>query len=440
MTETSTGALDPSSPSPRASLDGPRDRVLAAVGGSSAGDQIVDAAASLAAALAVPWHVVFVETPGTARDRSIARRAADALAYAARRGATVSSETAHSVADGLLVRLEIEPASHLVIGMPSAFRGRYSLAPTLLKDMAGRRPGLMIHLAPAKAEAGAAPAPPETAPAGPSVRHHAVAVAAVLATLGVTYLLSLVVGGRPLSLLFLFPVIAVAARFGLGPAITAVVSAVMLFDLFLLRPILHLEPFAPVNVVLWIALGAVAVYTSLITGALRNRVALSDRNAQESARIAAFARTLGRVGNWDETAAAICDEFAHVLDVQAILFREEGGTLVRAAATAPDAGWSPVAQAALEWAWANGTEAGTGTTAVSATDWRVQPLSTSLGTLAVLAVSHEDSRNPVRADKTVLFATLVSQASLALERLVLEDRWRAGTMASPPGGAIDQDR
>jgi len=407
-----------------------QERILAAVGGSGPGEHIVDSASVLASALGLPWHVMFVETPRTARDRSIARRAADVLAYATRLGATVSSETAHSVADGLIDRLGIEPARHLVIGTPSALRGRHTLAPALLRDLATRRPDLTIHLAPAQPAFTLAP-PEKLAGVRPPLWHHGIAVGAVLLTLGLCELLSLVVGGRPLSLLFLFPVIAVAARLGLGPAITAVVSAVLLFDLFLLQPVMHLEPLAPVNIVLWIALTSVAVYTSLITGALRNRAALSDRNAQESARIVAFARTLGRVATWDETAAAICDEFAEVLNVQAVLFREEGGQLVRAAARPADVAWSPVAQAALDWAWANGTEAGTGTGTVTATDWRVQPLSTSLGTLAVLAISRDDSRNPIRADKAVLFATLVSQASLALERLVLEDRWRVSHGVPP---------
>lgn len=415
----------PIAPSP----DAPRDRVLAAVGGAGAGEFVVDTAASLAAKLGVPWHVIFVETPRTARDQGVARRAADALAYAARLGATVSSETAYDVADGLIARLSAEPARHLVIGTPSSLRGRYSLAPTLLRDLVARRPDLTIHLAPNVPAASVAPA--ERMTTRGSWKHHGIALAAVLLTLAISYGLSLAVGGRPLSLLFLFPVIAVAARFGLGPAITAVVSAVLLFDLFLLQPAMHFEPLAPVNIVLWVALGSVAIYTSVITGALRNRVALSDRNAQESARIAAFAGTLGRVSTWDETAHAICDEFAQVLEVQTVLFREEGGKLVRAAETSPDTGWSPVAQAALDWAWTNGVEAGAGTSAVSATDWRLQPLSTSLGTLAVLALSRDDSRNPIRADKAVLFATLVSQASLALERLVLEDRWRAGHGTAP---------
>lgn len=399
-------------------------RVLAAVGGAVRGEAVVDTAASLAAALNMPWHVVFIETPRTANDPAIAHRAADALAYATKLGATVSSESAHDVTDGLITRLNAEPARHLVIGVPSSLRDRYSLAPTLLRDLIAQRPDLTIHLAPAAP--GAAAPSAEKISKGIGIRHHAIALAAVILTTGASYLLSLLTGGRPLSLMFLFPVIAVAARFGLGPAITAVVASVLLFDLVLLQPVMHFDPLAPVNIVLWIALSAVAIYTSLITGALRNRVALSDRNAQESARIAAFARTLGRVTSWDETAAVICDEFAHVLDVHAILFREEGGTVLRAAATSPDLGWSPVAQAALDWSWVNGTEAGTGTSAVNAADWRVQPLSTSLGTLAVLALSRDDSRNPIRADKAVLFATLVSQASLALERLVLEDRWRTG--------------
>ena len=411
------------------------NRVLGAVGGTGASTSIVDTAASLAATLDVPWHVVFVETPRTARDRAIARRAADALAYAARLGATVSSEAAHSVADGLIARLDAEPARHLVIGVPSSLLDRYSLTPTLLRDLVSRRPNLTIRLAPVILTGPAAPAEQVTAKA--SWKHHGIALMAVLLTVGVSYGLSLAVGGRPLSLLFLFPVIAVAACFGLGPAITAVVSAVLLFDLFLFQPVMHLDLLAPVNIVLWIALGSVAVYTSVITGALRNRVALSDRNAQESARIAAFASTLGRVGTWDETATAICDEVGQVLQVHAVLFREADGKLIRAAATSPDVNWSPVAQAALDWAWTNGVEAGTGTTAVSATDWRMQPLCTSLGTLAVLALSRDDSRDPIRADKAVLFATMVSQASLALERLILEDRWRARLVSAPAVAALD---
>ena len=402
------------------------DRVLAAVGGSDAGEGVVDCAVALAAALGVPCHAVFIETPGTMRDGAIARRAADALAHATRLGASVNTETAHDVVGGLIAHLEGQPARRLVLGMPSTLRHRRTLMPALLPDIAARRPGLTVHLAPAQPDAATMVADPRPRMRAP-IWHHAIAVGAVLLTLVVSKALSQLVDGRPLSLLFLFPVIAVAACLGPGPAITSVVASVLLFDLILLPPVMHLEPLAPVTIVLWIALGAVAVYTSLVTGALRDRVALSDRNAQESARIVAFAATLGQVATLEDTAALICEEFAQVLGVQTVLFREHDGQLVRAAARPEGIGWSPVAQLALDWAWTNGAEAGSGTNAVNATDWRLQPLTT----LAVIALSRDDSRTPIRGDKTVLFATLVGQAALALERLVLEDRWRAERAAAP---------
>lgn len=69
---------------------------------------------------------------------------------------------------------------------------------------------------------------------------------------------------------------------------------------------------------------------------------------------------------------------------------------------------------------------GGGPAAIAAAEWRIEPLCTSLGVLAVLAFVRDDGRDPIRADRGVLFKTLVSQAALAHERLILEDRLRIG--------------
>jgi K+-sensing histidine kinase KdpD len=181
-----------------------------------------------------------------------------------------------------------------------------------------------------------------------------------------------------------------------------------------------------VNVVLFAALVAVAIYTSLMTETLRSRVALSDRSANENARIATFSQTLARVASWDETARVVCEEFAGVLNAEVAVFREQGGQLVQAEATSRVLSWGPIDQAALDWCWEHGEAAGRGTTSISSADWRVEPLRTSLGVLAVLAFARADGRDPIRADRGLLYATLVSQAALAHERLVLEDRLRTG--------------
>jgi len=407
--------------------DVPETRILAAVSGSGSGERVVELAADLATALKVNWHAVFIETPRSARDPAVARRAADALALAVRRGATVSNEPDDDVANGLVAHLARSPAEHLVIGAPTTDRTRRWFRRSMISLVQKRLPAVTVHIASTTAlTPGSVVTDTEGAlPSKLNVRDHLLAVGLVAVTLGLAELASLLFGGRPLNLLFLFPVIAAAARFGIGPALTATTASVLGFDFFLLQPRFHFEPTTPVIFLTLASLLAVAVYTSLVTEALRSRVALSDRSAKENARIATFAQVLARASNWKETAGAVCDEFTSVLKADVAVFRERDGQLELVDATMDPLSWGPIDQAALDWCWEHGVSAGRGTPTIASAEWRVEPLRTSLGTLAVLAFVRPDGRDPIRADRGVLFSTLVGQAALAHERLILEDSLRA---------------
>lgn len=258
------------------------------------------------------------------------------------------------------------PFNHLVVGTPTnAGRPRWFRRSTV-SSIQGKFPALTLHIASASAPASATfdPDVPDEVSAvvsKPDPRHHLFALGLVAITLGLAELTSLLLGGRPLNLLFLFPVIAAAARFGLGPGLTASAASVLGFDFFLLQPRFPLEPTAPVILVTLVALLAVAVYTSLVTQALRNRVALSDRSAKENARIATFSQILARAANWHETADAVCEEFAGVLKAEVAVFREHEGRLQLVGATMKPLTWGPIDQAALEWCWDHGEPAGRGT-------------------------------------------------------------------------------
>jgi len=405
----------------------PETRILAAVSGSGSGQRVVEIAADLATALDASWHAVFIETPRSARDPAVARRAADALSFAVRHGATVSNEPDDDVVSGLVAHLTAMPADHLVIGTPSAARTDCWRRRSVMASVQKRFPALTLHIAPAAVLTTRTSDVPEAEAGQKSdLRQHLWALGLVAITLGLAELASILLGGRPLNLLFLFPVIAAAARFGLAPSLTATVASVLGFDFFLLQPRFHLEPAAPIMVVTLVALLAVAVYTSLVTQALRDRVALSYRSAKENARTATFSQILARAADWEETAGAVCEEFAAVLKAEVAVFRESGGKLERVGPTMEPLVWGPIDQAALEWCWERGEAAGRGTTAVASAEWRLEPLRTSLGTLAVVAFSRPDGRDPIRADRGVLFKTLIGQAALAHERLILEDRLRLG--------------
>ena len=363
-----------------------------------------------------------------ARDGAARRRAATALGLAAKSGATIGTVRAANVADGIDHQLRTLPASHLVLGSPTKGRLARLFGHSLVAAILERHKGLSVHVLPG-GSGGHEPSPapyysPADEPTATPASHYLRALAMVAATSAAAEVLFIVMGARGLNLLFLLPVIAAAARLGLGPALVSVLASIACASFLLVQPQFVLKLAAPQNIVMLIVLGGVAIYTHLITAQLRDRAAISVRSAQDNSALVTFAQTLARVADWEETAACVCREVSRQLNVQAVMLREKHGVPVVSASCPANATWSPVDQAALEWCWQAGVPTGSGTATLAAGEWRFEPLRTSMGTLAVLGIVREDGRDPVRSDKAVLFATLVIQAALAHERLTLEDDLR----------------
>lgn len=399
------------------------DSIVVAVGGAPDAIRLVEAAAILAAAMNAPWEAIHVETPGTDREAPGGMRVAEALGLASTHGATIATVAAATVVDGILEHVRSSTATHLVIGHGRTKRWRRSA----LDALATRAEGVMLHVLPHDASGAATntQAKPQAAP----FRSYAYAVAFVVGTLVVAEILQLFTGPRSLDLVFLFPVIAVAARLGLRPALLAAALSVFCYNYFLLIPAFSFDIRAPQNLVMSAVLFVIAIYTSILTTRMRGRLFLSDRSARENASLAALAQRLTRDADWEATAATVCEHVHGLLGVQAMVFREVDDVLVVAAAAPSSQDVGPVDRAALDWSWAKGEEAGAGTTTLSAADWQFQPLKTSLGVLAVLALAREDGRDPVRPSQRILLSTIVAQAALAHERLRLEDLMRTSAPA-----------
>lgn len=256
--------------------------------------------------------------------------------------------------------------------------------------------------------------------------HYAIAAASTGAILLIAELLHLFIPARSLDLLFLMPVIGIAARYGLRPALFGAVLSVLAYNFFLLAPTFRFDPAAPQNLVMAVVLFGVATYVSMVTGKVRGRLTLSDRSARENASLAALAQRLTRDGDWESTAATLSEHVHGLLDLNAAVFRERNGTLVISGAAPREPVLGPVDRAALEWCHGHAEEAGAGTTRISSSDWQFHPLTTSLGQLAVLGIARDDGAEPIRPDQRVLLSTIIAQAALAHERLRLEDEMRNG--------------
>ncbi len=400
-------------------------RLTAIITEGAAAETMVVAGSRLARALGLPWEAIFIETADDAKRGDGA--VADALALAAKTGGTIATVPAATLLDGIVEHLRNSPATHLAIARDCAAERvswRATLADAVMRQMAD----ITLHQIAIDSSLSQPATPrPSRAPAF-AIRDYALAVLSVLVTLALAEALRLVASTRSLDLIFLFPVIGVAARLGLRPALLAAALSVFAYNYFLLAPALSFDLRTPQNWVMSVVFFAAAAYTSIVTDRMRGRLLLSDRSARENASLAALAQRLTRDSDWETTAATLCEHVHALLDLQAIMFREVDGALVMAAAVPPANALGPIDQAALDWCWSHGEEAGSGTAMVSAANWQFHPLKTSLGMLAVLGVAREDGRDPVRADRRVLLSTIIAQAALAHERLRLEDDMRAAPL------------
>ena len=401
------------------------ERVLVAVSELAGADALVRAGKRLADALKAPWQAVFIETPRAAGFDDDQRRAvAQALSLAATLGATIATVPAASVAEGLLMHIDGMRATQLVIGRSVRsgwFRLRHgSVVDSLLRGSQG----LAVHVIPS---GGATTVASRRALGGSwgAPIDYPVVVLMIAATIVLGKLAEPLIGVGGIDLLFLLPVITVGSRFGFRPGIVASLLAGLGYNFFFLPPLYTFTIADPQSLLTQFVLVGIAAFSATLTDRLRARARIGARSAEENASIAAFGQALARVSDWEGTSATVCEEMHRLLGVPIILLNwHEGETRVAAQCPVDAPALTPVDRAAADWAWSKAEAAGAGTGTLVAADWQFQPLKTSLGVLAVVAIGRAASGEPVGAERAVLLSTLLGQAALAHERLRLEDEVR----------------
>ena len=395
------------------------ERVVVAVGDQPGGDALIRAAKRLADALHAPWTAVSVETPRNATLGAAGRaRLSDSLKLANGLGATIVTVPAHSVFEGLCAHIRETRATAVVIGKSHRswwFELRHgSVVDRLVRAL----DGVAVHVVPV---AGVVASEVERATRRP-VPTQGIAIGLAFVTLTTALAIGVQpwVGANSIDLIYLLPVIATATLYGLRSSLVATLAATLAYNFFFLPPLYTFTVSDPQNVVTLLVLAIVAVVSSQLAGRLKREATIGARTATENAALAAFGQRLAAVSDTNGTAAAVCEEVAHLLDVSTLLFARDGGKLVTAAASPPDPWIGPIDLAAAEWAFDRGQVAGRDSGTLTASDWQFHPLETALGVLGVLGIARQGGGDPVPADKRVLLTTMISQAALAHERLRLE--------------------
>lgn len=399
------------------------ERIVVAVSELPVAAELVRAGKRLADALKAPWTAVYIETRRsqgmTDDDR---RQLADTLALASRLGASTATVPAASVVEGLRSFARDARATQIVIGKsarPWWFELRHG---SVVDQLVRTIDDVAVHVLPGEPDAKAATRSALAVPGRwgkPSHYLWSLVMVAVMTALG--RLLIEVIDLGNISLLYLVPVMFAAATFGLRAGLFAGLASSLAYNFFFLPPTGTLTVNNPENVISILVLLGVAVVTSQFAARVRAQADLAQSSARQNAALASFSRLLTAAPDQDTLMQAICAEVGRLLDVRtALLLPSADGPTLRAAVP-PEDRLEQIERAAAQWAMDNEQPAGRGSATLTASDWLFHPLRTTRGVLGVLGLTRDDAREPVRSDQVPLLMSLLDQASIALDRMELEE-------------------
>ena len=217
--------------------------------------------------------------------------------------------------------------------------------------------------------------------------------AGLLAALGGTLVTTVIIGatlrvGRVpnISLLYLFPVVAVARTWGRAPAVVAALLAFLSFDWFFVQPYHTFTVDDPAE---WLALGVLllaALYTAQLTAALRQQAQEAQRRDWEATTLRTLASTLAAARDLPELLALAQQEASRIFACQACR--------IALAPAAPP---------------------------TDAPDALALPLCTPSGTVGAIQLLGLERATPLDREIGPLLHAFAAQLALAIERLRLQE-------------------
>ena len=398
------------------------ERIVVALGDQPGGEQLVRAAKRLADSWAAPWSVVTVETPHSATlDEAARQRIAAALELGAVLGAAIATIPAVDIAAGLADYARELRATTLVLGkspgLPRFGHRRGAVVDRLSRELAE----VTLHLVPLAptrhARTGTIRQPLPWAGFGAGV------LAIALTTLACV-LLQRWVGSKPVDLLYIVPVVAVATRYGLRSALLTSVMAALAYNFFFLPPLYQFTISDPQNLVTFLVLTATGILVANLAGRLRRGERTGARVAIENAAIAGFGQQLASVSDAAGTAAIVATAVHELLGARTMVLMRDDDVLRAVAGEPAIVELDAIDDAAAGWVFERGEVSGRGSGTLNASDWQFHPLASALGVHAVLALSKADASVPLAAAQRTMFTTIKGQAALAFERIRLEREMR----------------
>jgi len=233
-----------------------------------------------------------------------------------------------------------------------------------------------------------------------------------------------------LSLIYITAVIAIATRYGLGPAIFSAGIGFLSNNYFFTEPRYTFQISRQGEFLTLILFLVVSVLTGNLAARLRARVIAQRAIVDRTNKLFDFSRRVAVAASFDDVVWAAVSHVASTLECQSILLAPNAaGILTVMGAFPPDDQLDLRDMSAASYAWDKAEAAGRGSGTLPTARWLFLPVRTADLRLAVIGVAYEDDHSFAPGDRRLLEA-LIDQVALAIARIRLTEDLAATRLAS----------
>ncbi|MBS1197073.1 MAG: ATP-binding region, ATPase-like:Histidine kinase N-terminal:Osmosensitive channel His kinase [Proteobacteria bacterium] len=394
-----------------------RESLLACIGPDEGGEQIVRATARIAGQLVVPWHAIYVETPGLQRLPELRRqRILKNLKLAQDMGAQTTTLTGNDAVAATIKYAREHNLSKIVVAMGRSRRWPWQHSFT--HRIGQQAPDIdVIQIARNERSSAERSSTPENLQESgrqlnwsPYAKATAIcAVAGLLATpLHNLFDLANIV------MFFLLAVVLVAVRYGRGPAVLASFLCVGIFDFFFVQPRFSFAVSDVQYLLTFAVMLAVGLVVGQLTAGYKHQATIAQRREQRVHALYEMARDLS-AALLPEQIEEIGQRFLAVeFDAHSLLLLTdaEGRLLQRTSEELPALDMS-IAQ----WAFEHGEAAGFGTDTLPGSPVLYLPLKAPMRLRGILALELRKPDRLLIPEQQRLLDAFASLLAIAIERV-----------------------
>ena len=394
---------------------GTRDSLLACVGPHDQAEKTVRSTARLAVQLNVPWHAVYVETPSLQRLADAKRRRVlAALKLAQDMGAQIATLAGQDIAETLVKYARQHNLSKVVLGRDTLARRRFWRQ--VLADKIGKL-GADLDVIQISLPA-SGPRPENTPETRDSPIHWPADLWSAVLCAGTTLValpLADILEQANIVMLFLLGVVAVAVRFGRGPAVMASFVSVGAFDFFFVSP-RYSFAFADIQyLVTFMVMLVVALVIGQMTAGLKYQARVSQRREDRMRALYEMSRLLSATLMTEQVATISAQFLTAEFGARSALLVADDNNKLQAPLITGDA--PQVDPAIAQWAFDKAEPAGYGTDTLPSSSTLYLPLSAPMRVRGILAVQPRDTTRLVVPEQRRLLDTCASLLAISLERI-----------------------